>query len=94
MKPNLKLIAWTNLLDAETNQSFKVELYADSLDILTWLGRKAIRSKAKKSRALSDAILVRARTSQTRSTAGSKRCSQQHCQGDSDTLLSQPTSIT
>jgi len=61
MKSSLKLIAWTNLLDPDTNKPFRVELHADSLDILTWLGHKAIKSKALKSRALSGAILVTAK---------------------------------
>jgi len=60
MSHDLKTIAWTHLLDPETQQTYKVSLQVDTLDILTWLGRKAIKSKAHKSQALSGAILVKA----------------------------------
>lgn len=45
----------------EDGALYAVTLYMDVPDILKWLGGKAIKSRGKKSRALSGAIIARAR---------------------------------
>ena len=55
-----KAIAHTQLIDTASGQRYDITLHLNTVNVLNWLGAKAIRNKSRVARALSGALAVKA----------------------------------